>query len=155
MLTESQLTEQIGKITPIGTAIVVISNVVSFAIGSMVGKDHVLNSSNKLIGVILLIVAAMDIIAGLLVKKKMLEPLLKPQAIENEPVIYQTMIKTMIIIAAICAAPAIYGLVAVMAGATAEFLAAFLVISLGGFLFLRLRPRDLKSLVNSQFQDRK
>lgn len=79
----------------------------------------------------------------------MLKPLLTLGSNANYEMLAAITKKTSITISAICAAPPIYGLVAVFLGAQKEHLAAFLIISLAGYMVLRLRPRDFRKITNN------
>jgi hypothetical protein len=148
MLTENEIIERIGRSTPLGLAIVFFSNVICFIIGSYMVKAQSPISSVSILTIILGIVGLADIGAAFVVKRNLLKPLFESNiSIDNNllPSIFR---KITITISAICAAPPIYGLVAVFMGAQKEHLAAFLIISLAGYLALRLRPRDFEKLID-------
>jgi hypothetical protein len=150
MLTENQIVDQITKSTPLGLMIVLITNVACFAAGSALGKNNNPSSNSQLIAAILAVVAVGEIVMSIFIKKKMLEPLFAGDAQSNFNYVAQTMTKTTIVLSAMCAMAPIYGMVAVVLGAKSEYLAGFVIISLGGYLLLRLRPRDFKKLITQE-----
>jgi hypothetical protein len=97
---------------------------------------------------ILGIIALADIGIGLFLKKRLLEPLFSINQQLDERVIKQTIMKVTIVLSIICASVPIYGLLTILFGAMIEYLVGFTIISLAGFLFLRLRPRDFKKLIS-------
>jgi hypothetical protein len=147
MLTENEILEQIGKAIPLGMAIVFFPNVICFIVGSYLAPTQAPISSISMLTIILGIVGLVDIAAAFVVKKNLLKPLLDSNSAVDINVLSTVIKKTTITISAICAAPPIYGLIAVFMGAQKEHLAAFLIISLAGYLVLRLRPRDFKKLI--------
>jgi hypothetical protein len=147
MLTENEILEQIGKATPLGMAIVFFPNVLCFIVGSYLAPAQAPISSISMLTIILGIVGLIDIGAAFIVKRNMLKPLLDSNAEIDINILSSVIRKTTITISAICAAPPIYGLIAVFMGAQKEHLAAFLIISLAGYLVLRLRPRDFSKLL--------
>jgi hypothetical protein len=147
MLTESEINEQIGRATPIGIAIVFFSNAICFIIGSYIVKTLSPISSVSLLTIILGVVGLADIAAAFIVKRNLLRPLFLSETTIDNNTLAVIMRKTTITISAICAAPPVYGLVAVFMGAQREHLAAFLIISLAGYMILRLRPRDFKKII--------
>ena len=149
MLTENEIIERIGRATPIGIAIVLFSNVICFAIGSFIAKTASPVSSVSILTIVLGAVGIADIGAAFIVKKNLLKPLSAPGTLVDSNMLAAIMRKTTITISAICAAPPIYGLVAVFMGAQREHLAAFLIISLTGYMALRLRPRDFRKITSS------
>jgi hypothetical protein len=146
MLTENEILEQIGKATPLGMAIVFFPNVICFIVGSYLAPAQAPISSISMLTIILGIVGLVDIAAAFVVKKNLLQPLLNSNTAVDLNILSAVIRKTTITISAICAAPPIYGLIAVFMGAQKEHLAAFLIISLAGYLILRLRPRDFSKL---------
>jgi hypothetical protein len=150
MLTENQLVEQITKSTPIGMLIVLTTNIAAFAIGYMLGKNNNPTLTTQYISIILAIIAIGEIGVAYMLKKKMLEPVFAQSETINMNTLAQIMTKTSIVLAAICATPPIYGIVAVILGAKTEFVAGFMIISLGGYMLLRLRPRDFGKLISQE-----
>jgi hypothetical protein len=149
MLTDNQIIEHIGRVTPIGLGIVLITNIFCFAAGSLLAKNQTLSPTANLIIIILGLMALADIGAAFIVKKKLLQPLFEPRAFDDANIINMTMMKTTVILSAICAAPPLYGLVVVLLGGKTEYLAGFMITSLVGYQVLRLRPRDFKQLTDS------
>lgn len=150
MLTENEILEQIGRATPVGIAIVLFSNVICFIIGSYFVRTVSPVSSVSILTIVLGIVGIADIGAAFMVKNAQLRPLLIAGTPIDKNILSTIMRKTTITISAICAAPPIYGLIAVFMGAQREHLAAFLIISLAGYMALRLRPRDFRNIVEKQ-----
>jgi hypothetical protein len=148
MLTENEILEQIGRATPIGITIVLFSNVICFIIGSYFVQTASPVSSISVLTIVLGIVGIADIGAAFIVKGALLRPLLITGAQIDKNMLTAIMKKTTVTISAICAAPPVYGLIAVFMGAQKEHLAAFLIISLAGYMALRLRPRDFRSIID-------
>ena len=148
MLTENEILEQIGRATPIGISIVLFSNVICFIIGSYFVQTASPVSSVSILTIVLGIIGIADIGAAFMVKGTLLKPLFITGAQIDKNMLAAIMKKTTITISAICAAPPVYGLIAVFMGAQKEHLAAFLIISLAGYMALRLRPRDFRRIVD-------
>ncbi len=148
MLTENEILEQIGRATPIGISIVLFSNVICFIIGSYFVQTVSPVSSVSILTIVLGIIGIADIGAAFMVKGTLLKPLFITGAQIDKNMLATIMKKTTITISAICAAPPVYGLIAVFMGAQKEHLAAFLIISLAGYMALRLRPRDFRRIVD-------
>jgi hypothetical protein len=148
MLTENEILEQIGRATPIGIAIVLFSNAICFIVGSYFASTATAFSSISVPTIALAILGIADIGAGFAVKKAMLKPVLISPNPVDKILLATIMRKITLTISVICAMPPIYGLIAVFLGAQKEHLAAFLIISLAGYMGLRLRPRDFRSILN-------
>lgn len=140
--------DNIGRATTIGLAIVFSINIICLAIGVFLAKDTPHSRMIELLAMVLGIIALADIGIGLFLKRKLFEPLFSMNQQPDERMIKQTIMKVTIILSIICASIPVYGLVIILFGATIEYLVGFTIISLAGFLFLRLRPRDFKKLMN-------
>jgi hypothetical protein len=58
---------------------------------------------------------------------------------------YSDLFRINIVITALCAAISIYGLILVVLGEKIELLLLFIALSLVGYQFFRLRPRDFEN----------
>lgn len=146
MISENSIIEQISKTAVIGTAIVFFTNIFCFAIGFVIAGNYEQTKTAWILTVVLCLVAVIDISVGFILKRRLLKPLFTPGDLPADNFLSQTMMKTAIVISVLCAAPPIYGLVVILLGAKLEIMAGFSIISLGGFMLLRLRPRDFQRL---------
>ncbi|GEM_PF-1920659 len=147
MIPRNILVRQIGKAAVIGTAIVFFTNIFCHGAGVLISADRQQKDITMIITIILGIFAVIDVAAGFVLKKKLLAPLFDPDNPPTEELLAQTVLKTAIVISALCAAPPVYGLVTVLLGGTTEIMVGFSIISLGGFLVMRLRPRDFNKIL--------
>ena len=147
MIPRNILVRQIGKAAVIGTAIVFFTNIFCHGAGVLISADRQKTDIAMIITIILGIFAVIDVAAGFVLKKKLLAPLFDPDNPPTEELLAQTILKTAIVISVLCAAPPIYGLVIVFLGGATEIMVGFSIISLGGFLVMRLRPRDFNMIL--------
>jgi len=146
VITDNFIIAQIGKAAVIGTAIVFSTNIACFAVCYAIVNKHQPSSITQILIIILGIIAIADIGVGFILKKQLLKPVIKPDAPPNEKYLGQVILKITIIISSLSAAPAIYGLAVVFLGANMEIMVGFIIVSLAGFMLLRLRPRDFENL---------
>jgi hypothetical protein len=146
MISNNFIIEQIGKTAVIGTAIVFFVNITCFALAFVAADSEGQSDVLGLIAFCFGIVAVVDIAAGFILKKRLLKPLFITGDLPSKEFFSQTVMKTMIVLSAVCASPAIYGLATTLLGSTIEVMAGFSLVSLIGFTMLRLRPRDFKKL---------
>jgi hypothetical protein len=96
---------------------------------------------------IILLIAFAEFIALHFVKKSMLKKTRERNPGDSaKPGIlpYLDLLQITIVIAAMCSAISLYGLVLVLLGERFEMLMLFVVLSLIGYQFFRLRPRDFQ-----------
>ena len=146
MISKEILIGQIGKAAVIGTAIVFFTNIICHGIGVLTARKSGLSDLATIVTVVLGIAAIADVVVAFILKRKFLAPLFVPNNNLRENELVQTIMKTTIVVSALCALPPVYGLAAVLLGATTEIMVAFSIVSLGGFLILRLRSGDFDRL---------
>ena len=146
MITDNFIVAQIGKAAVIGTAIVFSTNIACFAVCYSIVNERQPSSITQILVIILGIIAIADIGVGYFLKRQLLKPVIKPDVPPNEKYLGQVVLKITIIISALSAASAVYGMVAVFLGANFEIMVGFIIVSLAGFMLLRLRPRDFENL---------
>jgi len=147
MILKNILIGQISKAAVIGTAIVFFTNIVCHGAGVLISGNSHQTDITTIITIILGIFAVVDVAAGFVLKKKLLAPLFNSDSPPTEELLWQAVLKTTIVISALCAAPPVYGLVTVLFGGATEIMVGFSIISLGGFLVMRLRPRDFDKIL--------
>jgi len=146
MINQNTIINNISKATVWGTGIVFATNVICLLISYVQTKDQGQPETFGLITIILGIIALSEIGFGLFIKRKLLEPLFKADSPPNEDFLWQISLKTTIVLAAICSAIPLYGLVAVIIESNMNAMVGFAIVSLAGFMLLRLRPRDFDRL---------
>ncbi len=103
--------------------------------------------SSTIIRNALFLVAIGELIATYLVKRSMLRNI-KERNFGDEPapviIPYTALLRITVVVAVMCSAISTYGLVLVLLGERLEMLLLFVVLSLIGYQFFRLRPRDFK-----------
>ena len=99
-------------------------------------------TENILVRNILFIAGLLDLASIQFVKRSLLGKILSSEDIRN--ITFGMLLKLTLIIAAICAAISIYGLLAVIFGSSLEVLLLFVAVSLIGYQLFRIRDRDLK-----------
>jgi len=146
MINQNTVINNISKATVLGTGIVFTTNVICLIIGYIYTKEKPQPETFGLITIILGIIALTEIGFGLIIKRKLLEPLFKTDNDPNEDTLWQISLRTTIVLAAICSAIPLYGLVAVIIEENMNAMVGFAIVSLVGFMILRLRPRDFDKL---------
>ncbi len=104
----------------------------------------IMPARNNLLRNVLFIVAVSELAAMEIVKRSMLSKIATPA--EGQEFDYRQLMQVTVVIAAMCSAISIYGLVAVILGSELEVLLLFVAISLIGYQLFRIRPRDLERL---------
>ena len=102
-------------------------------------------SSTTLVRNVIFLLAIAELIATYFVKKSMLKKIKKgnsEDAATPQILPYSDLLRITIVIAAMCSAISTYGLVLVFIGERFEMLLLFIALSLVGYQFFRLRPRD-------------
>jgi hypothetical protein len=95
------------------------------------------------------LLAVGELIATYFVKKSMLRQVKtrNDQDAESHPVApYADLLKITVVIAVLCSAISTYGLILVALGERLEMLLLFVALSLIGYQFFRLRPRDFNEV---------
>ncbi len=137
--------EIMSKLSSISLYIVLGCDIAVLIIGYLVAQSAgIMPVRNNLLRNVLFIVAVSELAAMQFVKKLMLSKI-KPPA-EGLALDYRQLMPVTIIIAVMCSAIPIYGLVAVILGNELEVLFLFIAISLIGYQLFRIRPRDLERL---------
>jgi hypothetical protein len=146
MLDQLRIINTISKATVIGTLIVFVANIASLAICYILTQGKPQPEGYRPITIILAVIALAELGLGFFIKRKLIAPLFADSQTANEDLLRQIALKTTIVLAAICAAIPLYGLVAVIIEGNMNAMVGFAIASLAGFLFLRLRPRDFSRL---------
>ncbi len=104
----------------------------------------IISTRSNLLRNVLFIVAVSELAAMEIVKRSMLSKIGPPT--EGQAFDYRQLMQVTVVIAAMCSAISIYGLIAVILGSELEVLLLFVAISLIGYQLFRIRPRDLERL---------
>ena len=146
MISRQSLIEVISKSAVLGTTIVFTANIGCLAGAYFITKDKGDIAGLGMISILLIIIGLLDLLAGLIIKAKLLSPLFaNPEAVD-ENMLWQTAFRTTVAIASLCLALPLYGLVAVIIDGNMDAMVGFAIASLAGFMFLRLRQRDFRKL---------
>jgi hypothetical protein len=121
----------------IDMAILVIGYLIAQSGGIALARGNLLRN-------VLFVVAVSELAAMEIVKRSMLSKIAPPA--EGQQFDYRQLMTVTIVIAAMCSAISIYGLVAIILGSEIEVLLLFVAISLIGYQLFRIRPRDLERL---------
>ena len=146
MIDQNTIIHNISKATVLGTGIVFTTNIICLIISYVHTKEKGQPETFGVITIILAIIALTEIVFGLFIKRKLLEPLFKTDDAPNEDILWQISLKTTIVLSAICSAISVYGLVVVIIENNMNAMVGFAIVSLAGFMLLRLRPRDFSKL---------
>ncbi len=146
MIGRDSQNEIIGRSASIGLGIIMSANVSCVLVGYFIAGKTTAAMSLELIVPILYALALADIGAGFIVKSMLLKPLYSLTASVDWEVIGKVITKTSIVLAALCSAPPLYGLLLVLLGGEYNHLIGFVIISLVGFMLLRPRVRDLEKI---------
>ena len=113
-------------------------------VGYFIVKINIDANGSKLIRNAVFLIAIIDLAAIYWVKRVMLRIALSGDSGPdyNVEIHYRQLFRITIIIAAMCIAISTYGLILVIFGEKFEVLMLFIAISLIGYQFFRLRPRD-------------
>lgn len=146
MISKQALIEVISKSAVLGTTIVFTANIGCLAGAYFITRDKGEIAGLGLITILLMIIGLLDLLAGLIIKGRLLAPLFaKPEA-ADENTLWRAAFRTTIAIASLCLALPLYGLVAVFVDRNMDAMVGFAIASLAGFMALRLRPRDFRKL---------
>jgi hypothetical protein len=137
--------EILSKLSSISLYIVLGCDIAILITGYLIAQSGgIIPARNNLIRNILFIVAVSELAVMQIVKRSMLSkigPLAEGQSFDHG-----RLMPVSIVIAAMCSAISIYGLVAVILGNELEVLLLFIAISLIGYQLFRIRSRDLERL---------
>ncbi|MEE9555236.1 MAG: hypothetical protein V3W18_13185 [candidate division Zixibacteria bacterium] len=100
-------------------------------------------TENILFRNILFVLCLVELAAIQFLKRQLLSKYGSVESSKN--ISYQTLLPPTLVIAAMCSAISVYGLVAVILGSSLEVLLLFVAVSLIGYQLFRIRERDLKS----------
>ena len=146
---DSEKIHIILKLSLVALYILVGFDLAIIAIGYYLAQYHYASGSvNTGLRNIIFFVAISVMVATYIVKKfnlRKLFNLIKDSSISSEKSLYKELFNINIIITSMCAAISIYGLVLVILGEKIEILLLFVAMSLIGYQFFRLRPRDLEN----------
>ena len=146
MITHNDLIDYISRSTVVAVSIVVPTNIAGLAIAYFLSGDRARSDIVDILVILLAVVAIADIGMGIVLKKKLLAPILNSAVRPDPDVVLQAILKISILIAALCSAIPLYGLVTIFLGAKIEVAVGFSLASLIGFMLLRIRPRDFEKL---------
>lgn len=146
MITKTDILATISKAAMIGTGIVFGANIACLAISYFLTRNETPKSEYGLITLILAAVGLIDLIFGFILKARMLGPLFDKSNPPNAELLWQTAYRATIIISAVCAALPVYGMASVIIEYNMNTMVGFAIVSLAGFMLLRLRPRDFEKL---------
>ena len=137
--------EIISKLSSISLYIVLGCDIAILITGYLIAQSGgIIPARNNMIRNILFIVAISELAVMQIVKRSMLSKIRPPT--EGLALDQRQLMPVSIVIAAICSAISVYGLVAVILGSELEVLLLFIAISLIGYQLFRIRPRDLERL---------
>lgn len=137
--------EILSKLSSISLYIVLGCDIAVLITGYLIAQSGgIMPARNNLIRNILFIVAISELAAMQIVKRSMLSKI--GALAEDQSFDYRQLVPISIVIAAMCSAISIYGLVAVILGSELEVLLLFIAISLIGYQLFRIRARDLERL---------
>jgi hypothetical protein len=144
---ENQRDQVLLKLSLLALYILLGYDAIVTIIGYIVSKSNIDMVGNTLVRNIVFVVAIADLVAIFLVKKSMLGNMLKIHKTNpdnNNPLAYNALLTITLVITAMCIAISTYGLVLIFLGEKLEVLLLFVAISLLGYQFFRLRPRDFE-----------
>ncbi len=137
--------EIMSKLSSISLYIVLGCDLAALIIGYLIAQTGgIMPARNNLYRNVLFIVAISELAVMHILKRSMLSKI-KPTA-EGLALDYRQLMPVTIVIAVMCSAISVYGLVAVILGNELEVLFLFIAISLIGYQLFRIRPRDLERL---------
>lgn len=137
--------EILSKLSSISLYIVIGCDIAVLITGYLIAQSGgIMQARSNLIRNVLFIVAVSELAVMQIVKRSMLSKI-KPPA-EGQPFDYRQLMPVTIVVAVICSAISVYGLVAVILGSELEVLLLFVAISLIGYQFFRIRMKDLERL---------
>jgi len=146
---DDEQTRTVLKLSLFALNMLVVFNLAMIALGYYLGvANPKLEPTDKLLRNIIFFVAVADLAAIYIVKKKMLTRLFDAKKSGHSPQPgspYKELLSITIIITAMCAAPSVYGLVLTILGEKIEVLLFFVAMSLIGYQFFRLRPKDFET----------
>jgi hypothetical protein len=146
MISHNDLIDYISRSTVIAVSIVVPTNIASLAIAYFLSGNRARSDVIDILIIMLAFIAIADIAIGFILKRKSLAPILNAGGRPESEVLWQAILKISILIGALCSAIPLYGLVLAFFGAKIEVTVGFALVSLIGFMILRVRPRDFEKL---------
>jgi len=141
---DDQRYQVLAKLSLIALYILMAYNLVVVVLGYFLTlSNSPAASGNNIIRDIVFAVAVADLIGIYLVRQVMLRKVLDtPEGGVNQNIIYKRLLNITLVIVLMCSAISTYGLVLVILGEKFEILMLFVAVSLIGYQFFRLRPRD-------------
>lgn len=146
MIGREEENQIISRSASIGLGIVMSTNIACVLVGYLISGKNTAGPSLGLFLPILYALALADIGAGFIIRRMMFKPLYARTAAVDFDDIGKIITKAAIVLAALCAAPPLYGLLLVFLGGKYNHLIGFVIISLAGFTVLRPRLRDLEKI---------
>jgi uncharacterized protein YneF (UPF0154 family) len=146
MITKIDIINIIGKTAMIGTGIVFSTNIACFVVGRILTMDKPEVETLGPVSIVLAVVGIADLVAGFVIKRKMLEPLFNNDPPPDEDTVRRTSMSVTLAISSICAALPLYGMVSLIIDGNMDAMVGFAIASLAGFMFLRLRPGNFRRL---------
>jgi hypothetical protein len=145
---DGQRDQLLARLSLISLYILLAYNFVMIVIGYFLSQSHMLSDiGNPLVRKVFFAVVVAEMIAIYLVRTLMLKRVFRSHAHNDsidEKVLYKDLLNITIIVAAMCSAISTYGLILVVLGEKIEILVLFAAISLIGYQFFRLRPKDFE-----------
>jgi hypothetical protein len=141
---DDQRYQVLAKLSLIALYILMAYNLVVVVLGYFLTISNSLTvPPNNVIRNIVFAVAVADLIGIYLVRQVMLKKVMDtPASSSNQNIIYKRLLNITLVIVLMCSAISTYGLVLVILGEKFEILMLFVAVSLIGYQFFRLRPRD-------------
>lgn len=141
---DDQRFQVLAKLSLIALYILLAYDLIIIALGYFLSLSNNLNGSgDPLILDIVFLIAVADLIGTYIIKKYMLNRAhLAREGNSDEIKAYRMLLNITLVIVLMCSAISTYGLILVILGEKFEMLVLFVAISLIGYQFFRLRPRD-------------
>ena len=145
---DGQRDQVLARLSLISLYILLAFNFVIIVIGYFLSQRHLLSDiGNPLVRKVFFAVVLAEMIAIYLVRSMMLKRLFRfhidKDSIDDR-IFYRNLLNITITVAAMCSAISTYGLILVVLGEKFEILVLFAAISLIGYQFFRLRPKDFE-----------
>lgn len=138
----------LARLSLISLYILLAYNFMMIVIGYFLSQRHSLSDiGNPLMRKVFFAVVLAEMIAIYFVRTMLLKRVIRSHGDNDsidDKVLYRDLLNITITVAAMCSAISTYGLILVVLGEKLEILVLFIAISLIGYQFFRLRPRDFE-----------
>ena len=138
----------LSRLSLISLYILLACNSIIVVIGYFISKSRSISEpASPLPREILFILVIAEMIATYLVRFQMLKRVLKmgiDRPSLDDTILYKALLNITITVAAMCSIIPVYGLILIFLGEKFEVLILFAAISLIGYQFFRLRPKDFE-----------